>query len=122
MGINKFLKYFKLTAEQCGYREVVDYDDIFFRDSSNYNTVEMTRNIRTEKMYNIRMPESVIQELTTITQEVFGPNINEHDRKLFRTMIHQKEEERRIRAQYPAVQQAYENYSLLLSMCKTKED
>lgn len=72
----------------------------------------------TEKLYTVEIPESDLKKIQEFEDQVFG-NLKESGHYgLFQNLMEMKEEEAQLRRMYPAVQKAYENYSLMLNLCK----
>ncbi len=125
--IEKFLNFYEIRARFTGkYFSKIDQHLDFFRDSKSFDVVNHSITPIREKIYEVEMPESVLEELAKLRMLNYDdlglPGEPSNSRRMFLTLLSQKEEEGRLRAQYPAVQKAYEHYSMLLSMCKSKED
>ena len=76
----------------------------------------------TEPLYTIEIPESEIRRIQEFEDQVFGNMKQQGHYNLFQNLMEMKEEELELRRRFPAVQKAYENYSLLLNLCKGNKD
>lgn len=72
----------------------------------------------TEKLYTIEIPESDLKKIQEFEDQVFGNLKEQGHYGLFQNLMEMKEEEKYLREKYPAVKKAYENYSLMLNLCK----
>ena len=94
----------------------------YFNDQSMMDLINTTTAYQTEPLYTLEIPESEIKQLQEFEDQVFGNMKQQGHYNLFTTLMEMKEEEARLRREYPAVQKAYENYSLLLNLCKGGKD
>lgn len=102
-----------LNTNKQWYRK--DTPDTFFCHPCDYNIVTEVSTV--EPLYTITIPESDLKKLQKLEDYVHNNQANSKTIRIFDTLIEQKEEEYRLRKQYPAVQKAYENYSLMLNLC-----
>lgn len=88
----------------------------YFGDPTDYNVVETSPITESESIYVVEIPESEFRNLIDFEAQVFNNmKINGHY-NLFELLLQQKEEEKFLRENYPAVQKAYEQYSLMLKL------
>ena len=95
----------------------------FFTDPLDYNKITALEKIsfETEKLYTVEIAESELERISKFEAQVFN-NMKEHGHyNIFETLMGLKEEEHYMRTKYPAVQKAYEHYSLMLKMAESGE-
>jgi hypothetical protein len=90
----------------------------YFDHADNYNAVTMDSFLRTEKLYTVEIPESELEKLAEFEHDVFRHMASQGTMDIFNMLIDQKEEEKYLCEQFPAVQKAYEHYSLMLNLAK----
>lgn len=93
----------------------------YFSNQSDYNEFSQTVVHETEALYTITVPESELKRISEFEDQVFNNMRQTGHFNMFQTLMEQKEEEARLRNQFPAVQKAYENYSLMLNLCKSEK-
>lgn len=119
----KFLSFHKISIvnERPWYTySVPNYN--FFIDPTNSNYVDFhsLKSIQ-QKLYTIEIPESSLNKMYELEKLVFNtPSMSAY--QLFDTIVNQKYEEERLRKKFPALQKSYENYSLMLNLCKGEEN
>jgi hypothetical protein len=91
----------------------------YFLDQKDYNIINQKVDIQTEPLYTVTIPESELKRLQEFEDQVFNNMKQTGHFNLFQTIMEQKEEEAQLRRQFPSVQKAYENYSLMLNLCKS---
>ena len=73
-----------------------------------------------EPLLTITIPLSKLEALSNI-DSVFYNNIEDvYARQIFESWMDSQREEKYLRQQYPAVQSAYEQYSMVLHLCREK--
>lgn len=94
----------------------------FFIDPTNCNYIDNHRlTLIQQKLYTIEIPESSLNNIYELEKIVFNdPTKSAY--QLFNTIVNQKYEEERLRKKFPALQKSYENYSLMLNLCKGEEN
>jgi hypothetical protein len=93
----------------------------FFEVPNDYNNIQsekMNFAFETEKLYTIEISESELERIADFEAEVFNHLRTEGHYNLFEILMRQKEEENRLKENYPAVKKAYEQYSLMLALAK----
>lgn len=94
----------------------------FFQFPDDYNIVkEEILQHETEPLYTIEIAESELQKIAEFESQVFNHMKAKGHYDMFSVMIEQKEREKLLRDRYPAVQKAYENYSLMLKLGESGE-
>lgn len=75
--------------------------------------------VETEEMLVIEMP---VRELTTMakTQEWYQENIGGFPMEKFDKMIREKHNEEFLRDEHPGLQEAWEQYQIMLALCRTE--
>ena len=94
----------------------------FFQDSFDYNRV-MTDAIpfETETLFTVEICESELTKIAEFESEVFNHMKEQGHYNIFNMLMEQKEREKYLRGKYPAVQKAYEQYSLMLKLAESGE-
>lgn len=88
----------------------------YFTDPTSLDNVYQTISYETEPLLTIEISASELEKIANFEQQVFNNLKTQGHYDLFNTMIAQKQLEKQIRSEYPAVQKAYENYSLVLKL------
>lgn len=91
----------------------------YFADQTDYNIINSVCNYETEPLLTVEIPSSNLEKLAEFEDQVFGNMKQLGHYGLFQNLMEMKEEEVRLRREFPAVQKAYENYSLMLNLCKS---
>jgi hypothetical protein len=82
--------------------------DVFVRDHLNYET---------EQVYTVEIPEGRFRALIEMEQRFFKwQRHNRGEVDMFQTLMDKEREEAYIRSTKPAVQKAYEQYSIMLNL------
>jgi hypothetical protein len=91
----------------------------FFLNPDDYNEINITKmTAGSEPLYTITIPESNLEKLESFEKQVFNNMKERGHYNLFEYLMQQKEEEKQLREENPAVQKAYEQYSLMLNLAK----
>jgi hypothetical protein len=75
----------------------------------------------TETLYTVEIAESELERIANFEAQVFNNMKQRGHYDLFGVLMEQKEQEQRLRAKYPAVKKAYEQYSLMLKLAQSGE-
>ena len=94
----------------------------YFTDRDMMDLITSKVAYETEPLYTLEIPESEIRRIQEFEDQVFGNMKQQGHYNLFQNLMEMKEEELELRRRFPAVQKAYENYSLLLNLCKGGKD
>jgi uncharacterized protein YktA (UPF0223 family) len=106
------------SSKRCS-RYTVDHS--YFNNPDDYNYINQRFEYETEPLLVIEIPQSQLVKICEFEQQVFN-NMREHGHyNLFETVMQQKQNEKRLRAKYPAVENAYKNYSLILKLAESGE-
>ena len=93
----------------------------YFRDPLDYNKVNQEIIYDTEPLYTVEIAESELERIADFESEVFN-NMKKHGHyRMFEMLMEQKERERYLCNRYPAVNKAYEQYSLMLKLAESGE-
>jgi hypothetical protein len=77
--------------------------------------------IDTEPLYTMEIAESELERIADFELEVFNNMKKTGHYNMFHILLQQKEHEKYLKEQYPAVQKAYEHYSLMLKLAESGE-
>jgi hypothetical protein len=87
----------------------------------DYNRVQDSVHAELDTLVVLEIPQQDLEKIHNFEQQVFN-NINEHGHyNLFEILMEQKEKEKYLRNKYPAVDNAYKNYSLMLKLAESGE-
>jgi DNA repair ATPase RecN len=75
----------------------------------------------TETLYTVEISESELQRIAEFEEQVFNNMKSQGHYNMFETLMEQKEQEKYLRNNYPAVKKAYEHYSLMLKLAQSGE-
>ena len=93
-----------------------------FRFDDDYNKfLNEPIQCETETLYTVEISESELERIAEFEHQVFNNMKQTGHYRLFETLMEQKEQERYLRENYPAVKKAYEQYSLMLKLAKSGE-
>ena len=91
----------------------------YFVHQDNKDMVEaVQRSYETEPLLTVTIPQSRLTDLIELESKFFNHMREMGGRHMFATWTEQQREERILRETYPAVQEAYEQYSLMLHLTK----
>lgn len=94
----------------------------YFSDPMDYNRVnEDVLKYDTEPLYTVEIAESELLKIAKFENQVFNHMKAKGHYDMFTYIMEQKEREKFLRTNYPAVQKAYEQYSLILKMAESGE-
>jgi hypothetical protein len=95
----------------------------YFTDPNDYNNIILGDNVRfeTQPLYTIEIAESELQKVAEFESQVFNNMRTKGHYGLFEHLMEQKEREKFLRENYPAVKKAYEHYSLILKLAESGE-
>ena len=95
--------------------QMFKFDDDYNKFINDHLTFE------TEVLLTVEIAESELERIAKFEDQVFNNLSKTGHYNLFETLMEQKEQEQRLKDQYPAVKKAYEQYSLLLKMAGSGE-
>ena len=93
----------------------------YFRDSLDYNKVNQEIVYESEPLYTVEIAESELERIADFESEVFNHMKKQGHYRMFEMLMEQKERERYLCNRYPAVNKAYEQYSLMLKLAESGE-
>ena len=93
-----------------------------FRFHDDYNKfLNDSIAFETETLYTVEISESELERIAEFEDQVFNNMKKTGHYRLFETLMEQKEQERYLRDNFPAVKKAYEQYSLMLKLAQSGE-
>jgi DNA repair ATPase RecN len=93
-----------------------------FKFHDDYNKfVNDHLTFETETLYTVEIAESELERIAEFENRVFNNMAEKGHFNLFETLMEQKEQEKYLRENYPAVKKAYEHYSLMLKLAQSGE-
>jgi len=93
----------------------------YFQDPTNYNSVNQEVFYDTEILFTLEIAESELNRIADFEEQVFNHMKSQGHYGMFEAMMEQKEREKFLARKYPAVQKAFEQYSLILKMAEAGE-
>jgi len=93
----------------------------FFKDPMDFNQVYEDIVYDSEPLYTIEIAESELERIANFESEVFNNMKKQGHYRMFETLMEQKEREKYLRDKYPAVNNAYKQYSLMLKLAESGE-
>lgn len=91
------------------------YQDDFNRVDKDYVVHE------TEPLYTVEIAESELTKIAEFEAQVFNNMKQQGHYDMFNHIMEQKEREKYLRDNYPAVKKAYEQYSMMLKLAESGE-
>lgn len=92
----------------------------FFNYSKDKDMFDETGLFETEPVLTVEIPLSRLTSLVEL-ESIFFNNIESVDsRRMFEVWYNQQIEEKQLREKHPACKSAYEQYSTVLNLCRTK--
>lgn len=94
----------------------------FFEYSNDFNMIDSVSKhtcYEVEPLLTVEIPQSELDRIANFENQVFNNMAKTGHYNMFEMLMEQKEEEHYLRNKYPAVQKAYEQYSLMLKMAKS---
>jgi hypothetical protein len=94
----------------------------YVRDPIDFNKVSLVDTVNeTEPLYTVEIAESELGKIADFEQQVFDNMRKQGHYQMFETLMEQKEREKYLRDKYPAVNNAYKQYSLMLKLAESGE-
>ena len=118
---NSFLQQYQITVvdnnKRC--RRYGWTPPLYFLHQDDKDVFEDQRRMYdTEPLLTVTIPQSRLTDLVELESKFFNHMREMGGRHMFATWTEQQREERILRETYPAVQEAYEQYSLMLHLTK----
>jgi len=88
----------------------------FFADPLNASVIQDDMDLQTEKLYTVEIPESRLNTLAEMENRFMNFRNSDHNRDMFELIMDKEREEAHYRHTNPAVQKAYEQYSIMLNL------
>ena len=95
----------------------------YFTDQNDYNKLVFDNTVRyeTQPLYTVEIAESELEKVAEFENQVFNNMRTKGHYGMFEHLMEQKEREKFLRDNYPAVKKAYEHYSLILKLAESGE-
>jgi hypothetical protein len=93
----------------------------YFRDPADFNMVHQTVVNDSEPLYTVEIAESELEKIADFEAQVFNNMKRQGHYQMFEMLMEQKEREKYLRDKYPAVNNAYKQYSLMLKLAESGE-
>jgi len=94
----------------------------YFRDPMDFNNVSLVDIVNdTEPLYTVEIAQSELERIADFEAQVFNNMKKQGHYQMFEMIMEQKEREKYIKNKYPAVNKAYEHYSLMLKLAESGE-
>ncbi len=93
----------------------------YFNYQDDFNKVDTHIIYETESLYTVEIAQSELERIAEFENQVFNHMNQQGHYNMFETLMEQKEKEKYLRNKYPAVQKAYEHYSLMLKLAMSGE-
>lgn len=116
--IDQFCKNYEVQIVDDQKRRARYHPPRFFTDPMRADIIQKdTIEFETEKVFTIQIPESRFRALVEMEQRFFGHHTHGYrDADMFAILMDKEREEAHYRHTNPAVQKAYEQYSMLLNL------
>lgn len=117
-GLEDFCKNYEVKVVNDSQRYARYRPPVFFTDPER---ADIIRNdiidYQTEKLYTVQIPESRLRTLVEMEKRMFGWHQHHQGTvDIFETLMNKEREEAYLRSTNPAVQKAYEQYSIMLNL------
>lgn len=134
--LKRFMHYYNVNLINDSKRCFLKRDYKFFTDPSNANMVQDARDFyyrdqMYEQMYHqpekferlcvVEVPESSLDHLSRVHERMFK-DVGGSTEEYAKTLIQKEWAEHDIRSKYPAVQAAWEHYSLMLHLASNGKE
>lgn len=93
----------------------------FFKDPMDYNLVHEDIIADSEPLYTVEIAQSELERIADFEAQVFNNMKKQGHYHMFEMLMEQKEREKYLRDKYPAVNNAYKQYSLMLKLAESGE-
>jgi hypothetical protein len=93
----------------------------FFKDPMDYNLVHEDIVADSEPLYTVEIAQSELERIADFEAQVFNNMKKQGHYHMFEMLMEQKEREKYLRDRYPAVNNAYKQYSLMLKLAESGE-
>ena len=93
----------------------------FFKDPMDYNLVHEDIIADREPLYTVEIAQSELERIADFEAQVFNNMKKQGHYHMFEMLMEQKEREKYLRDKYPAVNNAYKQYSLMLKLAESGE-
>jgi len=115
--LEQFCNNYEVRVLNDSKRRARYYPPQFFTDPERADIVTRSMNYETEQVYTLEIPEGRLQALVELEQRFFKwQHHNRGEVDMFQTLMDKEREESHYRHTNPAVQKAYEQYSIMLNL------
>lgn len=91
-----------------------------FSFSDDYNMFRQVEDVvETEPLLTVEITQSELERIAEFESNVFNNMKQQGHYNLFETLMEQKQEEKKLRDEFPAVKKLYEQYSMMLNLAKS---
>lgn len=97
------------------------YNYDYFKHGKDYNIIEESVRYDTEPLWTVEVAESELEKMADFESQVFANMRIKGHYNMFEHLMEQKEKEKFLKENYPAVKKAYEHYSLMLKLAESGE-
>jgi hypothetical protein len=87
----------------------------------DYNKVNQEVVCDSEPLYTVEIAQSELERIADFEAQVFNNMKKQGHYQMFEMLMEQKEQEKYLRNKYPAVNNAYKQYSLMLKLAESGE-
>lgn len=91
--------------------------NVFFSDPQDANVINTTISMQPERVFIMEIPDRTLQKFHNICKKHLSLN-NTGEYNLATTIIEREWHEHRLRKEFPAVEAAWQQYSLMLHLAK----
>jgi len=131
--VEKMLRFYNAEIVNDSKRCARYKEYVFFSDPANANVVRDVRDFyyrnyqdyvspEFDRVCVVEIPERDLKYMAKIHERAMGHEANNNDASYARTLILKEWAEHDLRAKYPAVQAAWEQYSLMLHLSSNGKD
>jgi hypothetical protein len=131
--VERMMHYYNAQIVNDSKRCARHKDYVFFSDPANANLIKDARDFyyqtyqdyyapEFDRVYVVEIPERELKHLARIHEAAMGNESNHNNGSYARTVIMKEWAEHDIRSKYPAVQAAWEQYSLMLHLASNGKD
>ncbi len=101
-------------------RRPIFRSNTFFDDPLDANVVHNNPILESEPVITLEIPTRMLNNIANVESTFYNNIHDDHPRRMFETIMEQRAEERLLQEKYPAVKQAFDQYSLMLNLCREK--
>jgi hypothetical protein len=118
--LKSFCEKYQIKVLGDGKRHPIFRVNEFFKEPKNSNIIDSTEILGTEPLLTLDIPLSKLENLADLDAIYYNQEYGVGHRRTFESWMDQQVEEKWLRDKYPQVQRAFEQYSMLLNLCREK--